>query len=165
MTSAVDIVYRPPYCTIYITDIAEHKNVCASRRGASSWVNVSEEKMKAFFSIHVSMVLVHLLSLYDYWSTKPLIAVYQPQPANCCGLSHCLFKDRSAMLDYRCWCAWDTANCCMALTFTRVLAVHWMRLPRCYSVSTYDGATVWPQSSRLQRHIPGKQAIKEWNVI
>ena len=94
--------------------------------------------MKAFFGIHVSMGLVHLLSLYDYWSTNALIAAYQPHLANCCGLSRVLFKDRSAILDYnnvsskppvkwgyKCRCACDTVNCYMMLTFTKVLAVHW----------------------------------------
>ena len=89
-----------------------------------------------------------------------------------------LFKGRSSMLEYniskppvkwgyKCWCSCDNTNCYMTWTFTRMLAVHWMRLPRCYSCSTYDGAIVCLQSQCLHRqrlkHIPGKQVEKQWN--
>ena len=52
---------------------------------------------------------------------------------------------------YKCWCSCDSANCYMTWTSIRVLAVHWMRLPRCHNCSTYDGATVWLQSQCLHR--------------
>ena len=65
------------FCQIWGCDtfkfIAKQTNLYASQKGTSPWENVSEEEMKAFFGIHVSMGLLRLPSLYDYWSTNPLI--------------------------------------------------------------------------------------------
>ena len=53
--------------------IAEQTNLYATQKGTSPWENVSEDEMKAFFGIQVSMGLVRLPSLHDYWSTNSLI--------------------------------------------------------------------------------------------
>ena len=65
------------FCQIWGCDtfkfIAEQTNLYATQKGTSPWENVSEDEMKAFFGIQVSMGLVRLPSLHDYWSTNPLI--------------------------------------------------------------------------------------------
>ena len=70
MTSAVHIGYRPHYCTLLIAHIAEHTNLYASHRGASSWENVSEEEMNMWAGTTPPPFTIWLLEHHPLIRTK-----------------------------------------------------------------------------------------------
>ena len=54
--------------------LADQTNLYAAQKGMESWEDVSAEEMQSFVGIQLAMGMVQLPSMYDYWSTNPILS-------------------------------------------------------------------------------------------
>ena len=82
--------------------LADETNLYAAQKGTGSWEDVSAEEMQSFVGIQLAMGMVQLPSMYDYWSTNPILSaprIVRGMGRNrfCSILSHLHLNDNSRM--------------------------------------------------------------------
>ena len=66
------------FCKIWGDDtfdlLADETNRYAAQKETEGWEDVSAEEMQSFIGIQLAMGMVRLPSMYDYWSTNPILS-------------------------------------------------------------------------------------------
>ena len=54
--------------------LADETNRYAAQKGIECWEDVSAEEMQSFIGVQLAMGMVRLPSMYNYWSTNPILS-------------------------------------------------------------------------------------------